>query len=70
MGGRGARYLTLVDWDSGVLDGIVEEDKFVAGLPDKTGGEGAGYLIDLGLWASGLCGGTAEDWGLEESVGG
>lgn len=69
-GGRGARYLTLAGWDSGVLGNAAEEDAFVAGLPDATGGAGAGYLIDLGLGASGLCGGSSEGWGLRGPVDG
>lgn len=69
-GGRGARYFTLPDWGSGRLDGVVEEDTFVAGLSDGTGGAGAGYLIDLGLGARGLCGSPSDGWGLSGSMDG
>lgn len=51
-GGRGARYLTLVDCDFGVVDCVGGEVCLVIGVPDGIGG--AGDLIDLGLGACGL----------------
>lgn len=51
-GGRGARYLTLVDCDFGVVDCVGEEGCLVIDVPDGIGG--AGDLIDLGLGACGL----------------
>lgn len=51
-GGRGARYLTLVDWDFGVVDCVGGEACLVMGVPDGIGG--AGDLNDLGLGACGL----------------
>lgn len=48
-GGRGARYLTLVDCG---LNCVTGEDGFVASDPDGTGG--AGDLIDLGLAVRGF----------------
>lgn len=52
-----------------MLDCVVGEDCFVAGIPGGTGG--AWDLIDLGLGVSGLAwDGPLETWGLREVVEG